>query len=159
MSNLLSALAGLPNACEPLAGVVTGGQPTAEHIHALKAAGCEVVLDLREPMEPRPLDEPAAVRAAGMEYVNIPISGARLTDETLAQVRDTVSNLAGDRTLFVHCGSGSRVGAALIPYLMLDKEMPEDDAVKTAMKVGMRSAELMEWAVDYVRRQTGRLKP
>jgi protein tyrosine phosphatase (PTP) superfamily phosphohydrolase (DUF442 family) len=154
MSTLLSAIRDLPNACEPLAGVVTGGQPTAEHIQALKAAGCEVVLDLREPMEPRPLDEPAAVRAAGMEYLNIPISGARLTDETLAQVRDTVSNLVGDRTLFVHCGSGSRVGAALIPYLMLDKGMGEEDAVEIAMKVGLRSAELMEWAINYVGRQT-----
>jgi protein tyrosine phosphatase (PTP) superfamily phosphohydrolase (DUF442 family) len=152
MSDLLSALAGLPNACEPLAGVVTGGQPTAEHIHALKGAGCEVVLDVRDPMEPRPLDEPAAVRAAGMEYLNIPISGAHLTDETLAHVRDTVSNLVGDRMLFVHCGSGNRVGAAVIPYLMLDREMGEEEAVETAMRIGLRSAELMEWALDYVRR-------
>jgi len=156
MSDLLAALAGLPNACAPFAGVVTGGQPTAEHVHALKAAGCEVVLDLRDPMEPRPLDEPAAVRAAGMEYLNIPISGARLTDEALAQVRDSVSNLVGDRTLFVHCGSGNRVGVALIPYLMLDKGLEEEEAVEIAMKVGMRSAELMEWAIDYVRRQTVR---
>lgn len=152
MTVLLAAITGLPNAAAPLAGVVTGGQPTAEHIHALKAAGCEVVLDLRDPMEPRPLDEPAAVRAAGMEYLNIPISGARLTDETLAQVRDSVSNLAGDRTLFVHCGSGNRVGAALIPYLMLDRGLGEEEAVEMAMRVGLRSTELMDWALDYVRR-------
>ena len=152
MSTLLSAIHDLPNACEPLAGLVTGGQPTAEHIYALKAAGCEVVLDVRDPMEPRPLDEAAAVRAAGMEYLNIPISGARLTDEALVQVRDSVSNLVGDRTLFVHCGSGNRVGAALIPYLMLDQGLEEEEAVETAMRIGLRSAELMEWALDYVRR-------
>lgn len=156
MTDLLSAIAGLANACEPLPGVVTGGQPTAEHIDALKAAGCEVVLDLRDPMEPRPLDEPAAVRAAGMEYLNIPVSGAHLTDETLARVRDTVSNLVGDRTLFVHCGSGNRVGAALIPYLMLDRGLEEEEAVEMAMKVGLRSAELMEWALAYVKARKGK---
>jgi protein tyrosine phosphatase (PTP) superfamily phosphohydrolase (DUF442 family) len=87
-----------------------------------------------------------------MEYLNIPISGARLTDEALAQVRDSVSNLVGDRMLFVHCGSGNRVGAALIPYLMLDKGMEEEEAVETAMRIGLRSAELMEWALAYVNR-------
>lgn len=153
MSQLLDAIAGVPNACEPVPGMVTGGQPTAEHLAALKQAGCEVVLDVRDPMEPRPLDEPAAVRAAGMEYLNIPVSQATLTDETLARVRDAVANLAGDRKVFFHCSSGNRVGATLIPYLMLDQGFEEEDAVSTAMRIGTRSAELVEWALDYVRRQ------
>lgn len=156
MSNLLDAIADVPNACEPLAGLVTGGQPTAAHIAALRAAGCEAVVDLRDPMEPRPVNEPAAVRAAGMEYVNIPVSGGTMTDATLARVRDAVSNLVGDRNVFLHCGSGNRVGATLIPYLMLDKGLGEEEAVEIAMKVGMRSAELLEWARDYVRRETSK---
>jgi protein tyrosine phosphatase (PTP) superfamily phosphohydrolase (DUF442 family) len=156
VSNLLDAIADVPNACEPLAGLVTGGQPTAAHIAALRAAGCEAVVDLRDPMEPRPVNEPAAVRAAGMEYVNIPVSGGTMTDATLARVRDAVSNLVGDRNVFLHCGSGNRVGATLIPYLMLDKGLGEEEAVEIAMKVGMRSAELLEWARDYVRRETSK---
>lgn len=157
MSSLLDAIAGVPNACEPLPGIVTGGQPAAHHFDALKAAGCEVVLDIRDPMEPRPMDdEPAAVRAAGMEYINISVTHAALTDETLARVRDTVANLAGDRKVLFHCGSGNRVGATLIPYLMLDRGFEEEDAVTMAMRIGTRSAELIEWALQYVRRQTGR---
>ncbi|HEV8305097.1 MAG TPA: protein tyrosine phosphatase family protein [Gemmatimonadales bacterium] len=156
MSELLAALAGLPNACEPVPGLVTGGQPTPAHIAALRAAGCEAVVDLRDPMEPRPLDEPAAVRSAGMEYVNIPVSGGTMTDATLARMRDTVSNLVGDRRVFVHCGSGNRVGAVLIPYLMLDRGLGEEEAVEIAMTVGMRSAELMEWALAYVKARKGK---
>jgi len=156
VSTFLAALAGLPNACEPIAGLVTGGQPTADHIAALRTAGCEAVVDLRDPMEPRPVNEPAAVQSAGMEYVNIPVSGGTMTDATLARVRDTVSNLVGDRKVFVHCGSGNRVGATLIPYLMLDKGLGEEEAVEIAMKVGMRSAELMEWALEYVKARKGK---
>jgi protein tyrosine phosphatase (PTP) superfamily phosphohydrolase (DUF442 family) len=115
-----------------------------------------VVVDLRDPMEPRPVNEPAAVQSAGMTYVNIPVSGGTMTDATLARVRDTVSNLVGDRNVFVHCGSGSRVGATLIPYLILDKGLGEEEAIAVAMQVGMRSAELMEWALQYVKARKGK---
>jgi len=38
MSQLLDAIDGVPNACEPIHGIVTGGQPTLEHLAALKRA-------------------------------------------------------------------------------------------------------------------------
>jgi hypothetical protein len=47
------------------------------------------------------------------------------------------------------------VGATLIPYLMLDQGFEEEDAVTLAMRIGTRSAELIEWALDYVRRMGG----
>ena len=120
MSQLLDAIAGVPNACEPLPGIVTGGQPSVEHLAALQRAGCDVVLDLREPMEPRPYRTPDAVRAAGLEYVNIPFGHGALSDATFEAALRTVRELGGRKRALVHCSSGSRVGAALIPYLMLD---------------------------------------
>ena len=156
MSELLDAITGLANACEPLPGIVTGGQPTAEHLAALKRAGCDVVLDLREPMEPRPYRAPDAVRAAGLEYVNIPFGQGEIGDATFEAALRTVRELSGRKRVLVHCSSGSRVGAALIPYLMLDKGMSEEDAVAEAMRVRMRDAGLMQAAVDYVTRKTTR---
>jgi hypothetical protein len=38
---------------------------------------------------------------------------------------------------------------------MLDQELEEEDAVGQAMRVGLRSAELLEWGLDYVRRARG----
>jgi len=35
---------------------------------------------------------------------------------------------------------------------MLDQGMEQEDAVGQAMRVGLRSAELMEWALDYSQR-------
>jgi protein tyrosine phosphatase (PTP) superfamily phosphohydrolase (DUF442 family) len=151
MSTAFQAVSGVANACQILPNVISGGQPTAEQLRGLKAAGGQIVLDLRDPMEPRPVDEAALVRELGMEYVNVPVRAGSLDDATLEQILAALRR-AGDRTVFFHCGSGSRVGGALIPYFILDQGMEEQDAVEQAMRVGLRSAEYMEWGLDYARR-------
>ncbi len=148
MSALLAAFAGLPNVAEPVPGWVTGGQPTEQQLSAFKKAGGEVVLDNRDPMEPRPFDEPATVRAAGLEYISLPIVHGAVTTDTMKQMHQALRKLEGRRAL-LHCSSGNRTSAALIPYLMIDKKMEQDDAVDLAMSIGLRSAELMEIAVQY----------
>jgi protein tyrosine phosphatase (PTP) superfamily phosphohydrolase (DUF442 family) len=151
MSNAFQALSGVANACQILPNVVSGGQPNAQQLRALKEAGGGIVLDVRDPMESRPVDEAALVRELGMEYVNIPVRAGSLDDATLDRILAVLRG-AGDRTVFFHCGSGNRVGGALIPYFMLDQGMEEQDAVDQAMRVGLRSAEIMEWGLSYVRR-------
>src|SRR5213596_4363809 len=94
MSQLLDAIAGFPNACEPIPSIVTGGQPAPEHLAALKRAGCAVVIDLREAMEPRPFKTPEAVVQAGLEYVSIPIGQGVVSDATFGRLLDAVRELA-----------------------------------------------------------------
>jgi protein tyrosine phosphatase (PTP) superfamily phosphohydrolase (DUF442 family) len=151
MSTAFQAMRGVANACQILPNVITGGQPTAEQLKALKEAGGGIVLDLRDPMEPRPVDEASLVRELGMEYVNVPVRAGSLDDATLERILAVLRG-AGDRTVFFHCGSGSRVGGALVPYFILDEGMEEQDAVDQAMRVGLRSAEMLEWGLDYARR-------
>jgi protein tyrosine phosphatase (PTP) superfamily phosphohydrolase (DUF442 family) len=158
MSSAFQAVGGVANACQILPNVVTGGQPTAEQLKALNEAGGAIVLDLRDPMEPRPVDEAALVHQLGMEYVNVPVRVGALDDLVLERVLG-VLRAAGDRTVFVHCGSGNRVGGALLPYLILDQGMEEQDAVEQAMRVGLRSAEMLEWGLDYVRRNPKPAQP
>lgn len=110
-----------------------------------------MVVDNRDPMEPRPFDEPAAVRAAGMEYVNIPIVHGAVTIATMQQMHEAVKKLGGKKAL-LHCSSGNRTAAALIPYLIIDRKMDQEVAVEVAMRMGLRSAELMELALEYTRR-------
>ena len=154
MSTPYEALAEVPNACQPLPGLVTGGQPSPADLERFRAAGGGIVLDLRDPMEPRPYDEPGAAALLGLEYVNVSVHAGTMNDATMDRILD-VLRTAGDRTVFMHCGSGSRVGGALIPYFMLDHKLEEDDAVGQAMRVGLRSAELMEWGAGYARRHAG----
>jgi protein tyrosine phosphatase (PTP) superfamily phosphohydrolase (DUF442 family) len=151
MSDVFQALSDVPNACQILPTVISGGQPNAAQLRAFKEAGGGTVLDIRDPMEPRLVDEPTLVRELGMEYVNIPVRAGSLDDATLERILG-VLRAAGDRTVFFHCGSGNRVAGALIPYFMLDQGMEEEDALDQAMRVGLRSAEVMEWGLTYARR-------
>src|SRR3954467_4947368 len=151
MTDTFQALSGVANACQILPNVITGGQPNSQQLRALKEAGGGIVLDIRDPMESRPVDEPMLVRQLGMEYVNIPVGAGSPDDATLGRIL-VVLREAGDRTVFFHCGSGNRVGGALIPYFMLDMGFGEEEAVDQAMRVGLRSAEIMEWGLSYVRR-------
>lgn len=151
-SNLLVALAGLPNLAEPLPGWATGGQPTEQQLKAFKAAGGEVVLDNRDPMEPRPFDEPSAVRAAGLEYHSLPIVHGAVTLDTMKRMHEMAKRLQGRKAL-MHCSSGNRTAAALIPYFIIEKGLGEEEATEKAMQMGLRSAELLELATEYVRKQ------
>lgn len=151
MPTAFQAVSGVANACQILPNVITGGQPNAQQLRALKEAGGGIILDVRDPMESRPVDEQDLVQQLGMEYVNIPVRAGSLDDATLDRIL-AVLRRAGERTVFFHCGSGNRVGGALIPYFMLDQGMEEQDAVDQAMRVGLRSAEIMEWGLSYVRR-------
>jgi len=150
MTTPIDALQGVVNANQALPNVVTAGQPAPEHFRALKAAGIEVVLDLRHPSEPRGFDEPALMRELGFEYVTIPITDQSLTDQTLDDITRTMRANA-DRQVLVHCASGNRIGGALVPYLMLDHGFSEDDATMAALRMGLRAAHLLHWGVDYAK--------
>ena len=156
MSDLLGALAGVPNASLPFPGLATSGQPSAEALSAFRDAGGEVVLDIRDPMEPRPFDEPGLVRQLGMEYVNLRVRLGALDDRVMDQVLQVVRDrVAGNRPMLFHCASANRVAGALIPHFILDRGMDEEPAVETAMRLGLRGADLMEWGLDYARRHAG----
>ena len=145
------ALAGVPNLSEPVPGLFTGGQPSEAHLVAFKKAGGVAVIDMRDPMEPRPFREPEIARAAGLEYHNLPVPHDRGPDDTLASIRALLGELTAKGPVLAHCTSGNRTGATLIPYLMLDKGMSEEDAVTAAMQMGTRNAGLIEWALDFAR--------
>lgn len=153
MPTAIEALERVPNACQILPNVVTGGQPSTADLEAFRDAGGGTVLDLRDPMEPRPLDESAAAARLGLEYVVVPVTAGTMTDETLERIHKVLCG-AGERPVFVHCGSGSRVGGALLPHLMLEHGLEEEDAVAQAMRMGLRSADLLEWGLDYARRKS-----
>lgn len=148
----MDALRGVVNANQASPTVMTGGQPSAAHFRALRDAGVEVVLDIRDPMEPRGFDQQALMDELGFEYRNITVSDVHLNDETLGEITEVMRQNEG-RQVLVHCASGNRVGGALIPWLILDQGMTEDEATMAAMRMGLRGAHLLEWGLDYARRR------
>lgn len=148
------ALRDAPNIGSPLPWLATAGQPTAENLQAARDAGAEVVIDLRDPMEPRQFDEAAKVRELGMTYINTPVNPGSLDDATMDSVLTAIRENA-ERQVLLHCASANRVGGALIPYFILDRGMDEQAAIDAAMAAGLRNAGLMEWGVEYARRKQG----
>lgn len=149
--SLMDTLAGTLNLQQPLPWLVTCGQPSLAQLEAAAGAGVTAVIDLRDPMEARPFDEPATAARLGISYHVIPVQPGALTDAALEQIVAVLRERTGQLTM-LHCASANRVGGALIAHLMLDQGMDEATAVETAMRVGLRSAELMEWGTDYARR-------
>ena len=142
---------GLANASCPLEGIAAAGQPREEHLRQLAESGYKAVVDLRAPEEPRGYDEAAAAREAGLEYVNLPVAGPP-EDETFDHFRQVMRD-PSKRPVLVHCGSANRVGALLIPYLVLDEGQGPQEALNTAVSVGLRSRELADAALAYVNRK------
>lgn len=101
----------MPHARAPFKGIITAGQPDADQLRAIAAAGHKLVINTRAHGEPLVDQEQAFVESLGMRYVHIPVSGSG--DLTVANAKIMADALAADDALpaLVHCASSNRVGA------------------------------------------------
>jgi tyrosine-protein phosphatase SIW14 len=111
-----SSAPGIQNFHQVDSHVYRGAQPTKEGFKYLAKVGVKTVIDLRE-ADGRSLEEAAMVTAAGMKYVNIPMTG--LTPPTQAEITRILDILENDvaGAVFVHCKRGAdRTGAVIASY-------------------------------------------
>jgi protein tyrosine phosphatase (PTP) superfamily phosphohydrolase (DUF442 family) len=139
----------------PLPWVITAGQPTTAQLEQLARSGVEVVADLRAAGEDRGFDEPAAAARLHLEYHSIPVVGASIGGREFEAVRSLL-RARGTRPILVHCKSANRVGAALIPWLVLDEHHSREDALAIARQVGLRSDDMARAAFDHLDDQARR---
>lgn len=145
----------LPGGRAPWPGVVSAGQPWGQEWARLADAGVETVVDIRESWEPRGHDEERMVREAGLRYIRIPFGHGHIPDDTFDRVREVMREAGeSEAPVVVHCASGNRVGAALLPWWALDQGLSEDEALQAAVRAGLASRSLAITALDYVRRMT-----
>lgn len=149
--SLVAQLGDVPNACRPYPWLVTGGHPTRNALEALAKAGFHDVFDLRAAGDPRDFDEPEVARALNLNYLSIPTTPANFSDSKFTAFRHHLLAHGPDNPMFLHCASGNRVGAAILPWLVLDMGMSEDVALETARTVGLKSPELTKRALEYIR--------
>lgn len=81
-------------------------------VAALAAAGVEVVINL-QPDDELSFDEKAAVEGAGIDYEQLPISGANDLKQLKMLAFDNILRQHHGKKIAMHCGSGNRVGAAI----------------------------------------------
>jgi len=149
---VVALLGGTLNAACPVPGVASGGQPDSTRFAALAGAGFRTVVDMRMPAEPQGFGAAAAARAAGLEYVALPVSAATLSDSTFEVFRALMRDDSRE-PLLAYCSSGNRVGAVMVPWLVLDRGWTLERALATAEAGGLRAGPVREKAVDYVRRR------
>jgi len=128
---------GIDNFYQVDSHVYRGAQPTNEGFEHLAKIGVKTVIDLREADE-RSKAEEKVVTAAGMRYLNIPMTG--LTPPTEAEISTILAILEDDSTgpVFVHCKRGAdRTGAVIASYRIDHDGWDNARALKEAMAQGM----------------------
>lgn len=144
---------GIRNFTKVDATVACAGSTEPSAMATLAQRGYKTVINLRESSETGALvDESSkAAEAAGMRYVHLPFNSSKpddaVVDRFLAAVKDP-----GNQPVFIHCASGSRVGALWLTKRMLVDGWPEDKATAEAVLIGLSSPTLKQFALDYVAR-------
>ncbi len=123
----------------PADGLTSSGQPDAEQLAVFAEAGYVAVVDLRGESENRGLDEAAVVEGLGLDYVNLPVSGAdSVSWENASKLQEILSSYDGP--VLVHCGSGNRVGA-LLALSKSQSGADDEEAVAYGRAAGMTGLE------------------
>lgn len=161
MKDIAKIVPDLPNAASAVEGIVTGGQPSAEHFERLATEGYRAVIDLRTGEEDRGLteglSEEQVVREAGMEYVSLPLASRAgdFGDEAFDSFRQTLSE-PSRRPVLVHCRTATRVEPLMLAYLVLDERQGLEEAQSLVEEIAPRKEELHERALEYISaRSTG----
>lgn len=123
----------------PREGLLVAGQPGTGDWSALAASGVRTVVNLRPEGELKGRDERAEVAAAGMRYVELPVSGpADITPENAKALSALLAQ--ADGPVLVHCASGNRVGG-LLAVAMAQNGMTTAQALDFGRSAGMKSIE------------------
>ena len=132
-----SSVPGIKNFYQVDEHVYRGAQPTEEGFKYLAKMGVKTVVDLRE-YDERSLAEERVVRANGMQYVNVAMTG--LTPPTEAEISKILALLEDHTTgpAFVHCRRGAdRTGAVIAAYRVDHDRWDNARALSEARSRGM----------------------
>lgn len=135
------ALVSLPNAASPAPNIATAGQLQAKDIAVIAKAGVRHVIDLTVDGETQDFDEAAAVRAAGLQYQNLPIRGAEdLTCDNASRFDRLIATVGTEPTL-VHCSSSNGVGALAALRAAWIQAAPVEAALAEGKRLGLKGLE------------------
>lgn len=118
--------------------VYRGAQPTDEGFQSLSKLGVRTVIDLQEAGSARALGEEKAVKAAGMEYISVPMEGMRTpSGESVSKVLALLENTPSG-PVFVHCHRGAdRTGGIIACYRIEHDHWTNQKALAEARSMGM----------------------
>jgi uncharacterized protein (TIGR01244 family) len=117
--------------------IYRGAQPDGEGWDSLAKLGVKTVIDLRPPSEHSCKAEEQAVQAAGMHYVNVPLSGVHApSNKQISKVLGLLDDSASP--VFMHCRRGAdRTGTVIACYRITHDGWNNRRALQEATSYGM----------------------
>jgi len=141
--------AGVRNYTRVDATVACAGATPPEAMAALREQGFNTVINFRTAGERGAAIDASrqAAEAVGLEYVHLPFRTptAAIVESFLATVAEP-----SNQPVYIHCGSANRVGAMWLIKRVKQDGYTVDDAVAEAEAIGLRSAPLKRFALQYV---------
>jgi len=118
--------------------VYRGAQPTDQGFQSLAKLGIHTVIDLQESGSARAINEQKAVKAAGMEYISVPMEGMQTpSNENVAKVLAVLES-GTNGPVFVHCHRGAdRTGGIIACYRIEHDHWTNQKALSEARSMGM----------------------
>lgn len=145
-------VAGIINFRRAASTIACAGATTPESMRGLKDMGFAAVVNLRQASEngANVEEERAAAVEAGLRYIHIPMNGAApnpaVVDRFLEAARDPQN-----APMFVHCASGNRAASVWLVKRVLMDGWSEDRATEEAQALGLTSAGLKTFALEYIK--------
>lgn len=127
---------------------VLKGAPTATLVEEIKRLHISQVIDFRDDAEFGSTNVGSAATGAGAAYMRYALNRTPPAGD-FEFIREILSGLRGARVLLL-CRDGNRAAAAACPWLVLDKGMHLEDALKLCRQAGLRLPETEEAVRRYI---------
>jgi len=146
------AVPGITNFARLESTVACAGAVTPSAVAEIKKMGFKAIFNLRLATE-QGADiegETAAAKAAGINFVHLPLSGSSPDPRVVDSFLEAIT-AAGNQPALIHCASGNRASALwFIKRVIVDK-WDTDRAMAEATELGAMSQTMKAFALDYVR--------
>ncbi len=134
--------------------LAVGAQVSQEDIDRLKREGYRTIVNFREAGERdqalSPDEEGERVRAAGLNYVHLPVSGSSPSPQQVQRYRDELQRAPGP--VYAHCHLGTRAGAFALIGKGIEQGWTGEQLLEQARKLGFQSEKpiFQRFAREYV---------
>lgn len=143
-------IAGANNVTRVDATIACAGATSPAAFAEIRKQGFASIINLRRDQEPGADIAGArdAAQKAGLKYVHIPVDGAR-PDPASAEAFIKAVTDSSNQPAFVHCGTANRVAAMWLIKRVVVDGWEIDRAQAEAKAIGLTSADLERFALDY----------
>lgn len=142
----------IPGTVEVRSGVfVLRGAPNEETCVAMKNQHITQVIDLRRDGDPdlNTEWESSRLHGIGIQYMRYAINTKPPADD-FDFLRRFIKELPKGARVLIHCGDGNRAAAVACTWLVMDKGMPLEEALRITKAAGLKRPETEEAVRRYI---------